>query len=163
MTAICQNRAIAFSEIKSVSSVFEPQNNMKKLQKISSLIRGVAVGLAVIGCIGTAKAVPFASGITNVTIGGSNYITFHINESGGSVSVVSTQPDGITNLRQRQLSCRIDKLLSSATNTSWQVYCRKTGNGVPIQITTDALATTNATTGATNWLIENIVADAARP
>lgn len=154
MTAIYQNRAKYAQRIKSVSSRFEPQNNMKKLQKINSLIRGAAVGLAVVGCIGTAKAIPFASGATNITIGGSNYVTFIMNEAGATVSAV-TYPSGSSNVITT--NCLLGRTnFYLGTDTSYQIYAYKSGNGTPIQITVDALATTNYTTGATNWLIGNL-------
>jgi len=50
---------------------------MKNLQKCGSLMRGLAAGLAVLSCLGVAKATPYASCITNTA--GTN-VSFYLNE-----------------------------------------------------------------------------------
>ncbi len=101
-------------------------------------MRGLAVGLAVFGCVSGAKATPFASGITNITLGGSNYVQYIMNEAGAAVSVVSF-PSGASNV----LSANMPKGKTNfflGTDTSFQIYCTKLGNGTPALITTDSAA-----------------------
>jgi hypothetical protein len=54
---------------------------MKKFTKTGAAVRAIALSLAVLSCAPIAKAIPFASGVTNITLGGSNYVQFIMNEA----------------------------------------------------------------------------------
>lgn len=96
-------------------------------------MRGLAVGLAVIGCVSVAKATPFASGITN--IGGTGTIQFIMNEAGGAVSYI-TYPSGTSNY-MGVLPVGKTNFTLGGGDTSYAIYCTKLGNGTPAQITVD--------------------------
>jgi Immunoglobulin domain len=98
-------------------------------------MRGLAVGLAVFGCVTGAKAHPYASCLTNYTASGSNFVSFYLNEGGGTVTVV-TYPSATTNL--------LGVLPAGSTNcalqtgdTSYTISVQKIGTGSPSQISTD--------------------------
>jgi hypothetical protein len=120
---------------------------MKKLHKRGSFIRGLAAGIVILGSVSVAKAIPYASCITN--LGGGN-IQFFVNESGASVSVV-TFPSGTSNVLSANMPAGKTNF-NIGSDTSFQIYCTKLGNGTPIQITTDAAVTTNGA-GATNLIL----------
>jgi hypothetical protein len=79
-----------------------------------------------------AQAHPYASGVTGTN--GAGVVSFVVNEAGATVYIVFD--DNTTNF--------LGVLPKGATNfnlgshTSFQIFCAKTGNGVPTQISTDA-------------------------
>lgn len=108
---------------------------MKLKKHAGRIIRGVALGLTVLGCATMAKASPYASGLTNIVIGGSNYLQYVMNEAGASVSIVFE--DGTSNVLSANMPAGKTNVYIG-TNTSWKIYATKLGNGTPFQITTDA-------------------------
>ena len=108
---------------------------MKKLQTGGSLIRGLAVGLAVMACASVTHASPYASAILNTNLNGSNYVQFIINESGGSVSV-TTYPSVTTTLISANCPAGLTNFFLGS-DTSFAISVTKLGNGTPVQITTD--------------------------
>src|SRR5690349_72971 len=61
---------------------------MKTTPRFDSLLRHFIFSMAVLCWVHSAKAVPYASGITNIILGGSNYVQFIMNEGGANVGIV---------------------------------------------------------------------------
>src|ERR1700722_5816500 len=114
---------------------------MKKLQKCGSLMRGLAAGLAVLSCVGVAKATPFASCVTNTA----GTISFYLNEGGGNVTV--TYDDGSTNANFNgtttgtNLAAGIQSFVLTGHN-SYSISVFKIGAGAPSVINSRAVGTT---------------------
>ncbi len=105
---------------------------MKPTQKFASLLL-----LIFAFCLWPyyARAIPYASGITNLVLNGSNYVQFVMNEGGANVGVVFE--DSSSNLISANLP-RGKTNFFLGSHTSYQLICTKMGNGKPAQISVDA-------------------------
>jgi hypothetical protein len=114
---------------------------MKNLQKCGSWMRGLAAGLAVLSCVGVAKATPFASCVTN----NAGTISFYLNEGGGNVTV--TYDDGSTNANFNgvttgtNLAAGIQSFVLTGHN-SYSISVFKIGSGTPGVISSRGIGTT---------------------
>ncbi|HZV36858.1 MAG TPA: hypothetical protein VFB72_19940, partial [Verrucomicrobiae bacterium] len=112
-----------------------------KSKLAGSIIRGMALGLAVLSFATVAKASPYASCITNFVVGGVTNVSFYLNEGGGAVTVV-TYPSGTTN-SLGVLPAGPASFALPGTDSSYTISVSKTGTGTPSQINSD--------TGWNNW------------
>lgn len=99
-------------------------------------MRGLAVGLAVFGCVTGAKATPYASCLTNYTAGGTNFVSFYLNEGGGTVTAV-TYPSATTNVLGA-LTAGASSFALPTGDTSYTISVAKIGTGTPAQLTVDS-------------------------
>lgn len=102
---------------------------MKKLMKASSVIRGLALGCAVVSLARMAKATPYASCITN----NAGTVSFYLNEAGGNVTI--TYEDGTTNSSYDGVASGTNMAsgahtFSLGSHTSYNIAVTKVGTGV---------------------------------
>src|ERR1700722_6766518 len=115
---------------------------MKKLQKGGLFLRGLAAtALALAALTPVAKAVPFASCITNT----SGTISFYLNEPGGNVTVA--YDDGSTNANYNgvttgtNLAAGVQPGFLLTGHTSYSISVTKNGSGAPSLITSRSFGT----------------------
>ncbi len=111
---------------------------MKNLHKCGFFLRGLAAGMAVLSCTGVAKAIPFASCITN----SSGTISFYMNAPGANVTVV--YEDGTTNVNYDGVTAGTN--LSSGVHTfalgahtGYSISSSITGSGVTMAVLTNSI------------------------
>ena len=104
--------------------------------KLSTAATAGILGAAMLADF-TASANPFASCISVTNIGGTNFVNFYLNESGGSVVV--TYEDGTTNstfdgvLTGTNVTAGLQSF-SMNGHTGYTITCHKVGTGTPFQI-----------------------------
>ena len=108
---------------------------MKKLLNIRFLIQSMAAAVCLLGFVSATQAHPYASAITNIVLGGSNYVQFVMNEGGANVYVVFD--DGSSNVISASLPAGQTNF-SLGAHTGFQIIAAKLGTGTPVQISSDA-------------------------